>query len=518
VRVHDFLSYWAVNAPERVCVEDGARTLTYRDTEERARRVAVVLTGLGVARGARIAVLAKNSVEWAPLYYGAFKVGAVPVPLNFRLHPREWAYQLADSSSAVVLVQEPFLDGIDQIRHEFPDVTFVAIGAQREGWKDYEELLANADPDSFVDPGITESDDLYQMYTSGTTGRPKGAIITHGAGLANLVQIRTFLPLSPGEGTLLVAPLFHAAAAVSLFWYVSCGATVHVQPDFDPEACLDLLASGDVASATFVPAMIQMIVNLPSATERDYSGLRNMIYGASPIAEEVLRKALGIFSCDFVQGYGQTECCSTLTFLGPEEHRRALQGEPHLLLSCGRPVVGTDIRIVTSDGDVAAVGEVGEILARGPQVMRGYWNLPEATEATLAGGWLHTGDAGYLDEGGHLYISDRVKDLIVSGGENVYPREIEDVLMRLEGVLDVAVIGVPHEKWGEAVKAVVVGREAEALTAEEVIAHCKSELAGFKVPGSVDFVVELPRNATGKVLKTTLREPYWAGHARRVAG
>lgn len=517
MRVHDFLTYWSINTPDRVCVEDGSTSFTYREVEQRSTRFAAALAGLGLRSGDRIALLSKNAAEWATLYYGAFKAGVVPVPLNFRLHPREWSYQLQDSGARAIFVGPEFVGGIDSIRDEVPIERFVSIIGQPDLWLSLQTLLDGAG-DRTVAAAVDEDDDLYQMYTSGTTGRPKGAVITHKAALANLTQIRTFLPLYQGEGTLLVAPLFHAAAAVSLYWYIACGATVHVQPDFDPEKCLRLLADGSIASATFVPAMVQIIVGLPSAEQHTYPQLRNIIYGASPIGEKTLRKALDVFDCDFIQGYGQTECCSTLTFLGPDEHRRALAGEDRLLLSCGRPVVGTDVRITDSLGIDLPQGQVGEILARGPQVMRGYWNLPDATEATLADGWLHTGDAGYQDEEGYLYISDRVKDLIVSGAENIYPREIEEVIAKLPQVIDVAVIGVPHEKWGETVKAIVVQSGEAQLVADDVIDYCRTQLASFKVPRSVDFIDALPRNATGKVLKTTLREPFWQDHTRRVGG
>jgi acyl-CoA synthetase (AMP-forming)/AMP-acid ligase II len=225
-----------------------------------------------------------------------------------------------------------------------------------------------------------------------------------------------------------------------------------------------------------------------------------------------------VFGCDFVQVYGQTESCAALTLLGPEDHHRALAGEPGLLLSCGRPMVGSEVAVVDGDGKTVEPGTIGEIVARGPQVMRGYWNLSEESAATLAGGWLHTGDAGHLDEEGFLYISDRVKDLIVSGGENIYPREIEDVLHGIPEVTEAAVIGVPDQRWGEAVKAIVVLRDGTALTEDEVIGYCRGHLAGYKCPRSVDFVRELPRNATGKVLKTELRAPYWEGQRRRVGG
>ena len=240
-------------------------------------------------------------------------------------------------------------------------------------------------------------------------------------------------------------------------------------------------------------------------------------YGASPIAAETLRRALEVFGCDFAQGYGMTETTAALTFLSAEDHRRALAGEENLLLSAGRPLPGTELRIVEEDDQPVPNGTVGEIVGRGDQIMKGYWNLPEATEEALRGGWMHTGDAGILDDEGFLFIQDRVKDMIVSGGENVYPREVENALFEHPAVADVAVIGVPDEKWGETVKALVVVREGADVTPDDLVEFCKGQLAGYKRPRSVEFIPELPRNASGKVLKKDLREKYWEGHDRRVS-
>ncbi len=249
---------------------------------------------------------------------------------------------------------------------------------------------------------------------------------------------------------------------------------------------------------------------------RNFDKLRMIVYGASPIAADVLRKALEVFRCDFAQGYGMTETTAALTFLSPADHRRALESKPELLLSAGRPIPGTELRIVDDDGQPVPTGTVGEITARGDQLMRGYWNLSEATAEALRGGWMHTGDAGIMDEEGYIFIQDRVKDMIVSGGENIYPREIEDVLFQHPGLTDAAVIGVPDPKWGETVKAIVVKKEGQDVSAEDVLAFCRDKLGGYKQPRSVDFVTELPRNPSGKVLKKELREPYWKGHTRRV--
>jgi acyl-CoA synthetase (AMP-forming)/AMP-acid ligase II len=265
--------------------------------------------------------------------------------------------------------------------------------------------------------------------------------------------------------------------------------------------------------------MIQaLLVMVPDVAERKYEQLRQITYGASPIAEQTLRRAMEVFKCDFAQGYGMTETTAVLTYLFPEDHKRAVREEPGLLLSAGRPVVGTDVRVVDDDDQPVPTGEIGEIIARGPQLMRGYWNLADESAHALRGGWMHTGDAGTMDERGYIYIQDRVKDMIVSGGENVYPRVVEDVLFQHPAIADAAVIGVPDEQWGETVKAVVVLKEGASATDEEIIDFCRGRLGGFERPRSVDFIAVLPRNPSGKVLKRELREPYWKGHGRRVAG
>jgi fatty-acyl-CoA synthase len=264
--------------------------------------------------------------------------------------------------------------------------------------------------------------------------------------------------------------------------------------------------------------MIQFcLVGVPDVAARRYQALRLIIYGASPIAEQTLTRAIEVFGCDFLQAYGMTETTAAVTYLMPADHRRALAGEPKLLLSAGRPLPATEIRIVGEGGRILPSGEIGEIAARGPQLMRGYWNLAEATAEALRDGWMHTGDAGVLDDEGFLYVQDRTKDMIVSGGENVYPREVEDVLYRHPAVAEAAVIGVPDPKWGEAVKAIVVCKQGLTVGAEELMRFCDGRLAGYKRPRSLDFADVLPRNPSGKVLKRELREKYWTGHTRRVS-
>jgi acyl-CoA synthetase (AMP-forming)/AMP-acid ligase II len=315
-------------------------------------------------------------------------------------------------------------------------------------------------------------------------------VLSHAAVTANVTQVALAHPVLPGERGLVVAPMFHAAIIPSAFAVVCRGGALVIHDAFDPERVVRALAEERIVVTTLVPAMLAACLEHAG---RRFPALRSIYYGASPIAEATLRQSLDAFGCDFVQSYGMTESAQALTFLSPEDHRRARDSEPALLLSAGRPALGTELRI----------GELGEILARGPQLMSSYWERPEATAETLRDGWLHTGDAGRIDERGYLFVEDRIKDLIVSGGENVYPRIVEDALHDHPAVAEAAVIGVPDERWGEAVKAVVVlGAEC---TQDELIAFCRERLGGFERPRSVDFVAELPRTATGKVQRAAIR-------------
>lgn len=513
--VHEYVRYWARRAPDRVCVADGVRSWTYAEVDERANRFAAVLAELGVRDGDRFAVLARNRVEWAVLYAGGFAAGAVAVPLNYRHHPREWVHPLTDSGATVVVTESRYADAIDGL--DIPGVARrVLLDGECAGWHSLDELLEGCTaqaPVLRIDPEHT----LYQMYTSGTTGLAKGALLSHRAADANMTQIRTALSLTEDVRNMLVMPLFHTASAVNLFAGWTSGLAAHLVTDFEPERCAEFIEQRGITMASLAPAMIQaMLVGAPSLRERDYRDLRAVLYGASAINEQTLRAALEVFDCDFYQAYGQTEATAALTMLGPEDHRRALAGHPELLLSCGRPVVGTQVQVVDEHDAPLPPGRIGEIRAAGPQLMSGYVNLPAESVLALRGGWLYTGDAGYLDEDGLLYVADRVKDMIVTGAENVFPKEIEDVLYALTGVAEAAVIGVPSQRWGEEVKALVVPVVGVPITEESVIDWCRSRLAGYKCPKTVDLVPELPRTAAGKVLKRVLREPYWRDHARQV--
>jgi fatty-acyl-CoA synthase len=519
MRLHDFLDYQARERPHAEFAVEGARRVSYGQARREAERIAAALVGAGLGPGARVAFLAKNCLEYPLLFYGASRAGVVPVPLNYRLAAPEWEYILRDAGAELVIARGDLVAAADDLRTTLPGVRrWLAFGTPvPAGWEDFRAWVRDAPGEAPPSPA-TGDDDCYQMYTSGTTGRPKGAVIPHRAVAGNIFQASIALGGVAGERVLIVAPVYHAAAALTVFFTVSRGGTLVIQEDFVPSEVVRALSEEGIARTTLVPAMIQAcLVMVPDVASRRYDALRLVTYGASPIAEQTLRRAMEVFGCDFVQGYGMTETTALLTYLMPEDHRRALAGRPELLLSAGRAVVGTELRIVDAEDRPVPAGGVGEICARGPQLMRGYWNLPDATAEALRGGWMHTGDAGRLDPDGYLFIQDRVKDMIVSGGENVYPREVEEVLFHHPAVADAAVIGVPDAQFGEAVKAIVVLRAGATATAEEIMAFTRGRLGGYKRPRSVDFVEVLPRNPSGKVLKRELREPYWSGQTRRVS-
>ncbi len=516
--LHDTLDYRARELPDQSFAIHGARRISYRRAQALANRIAHALTAKGVAPGDRVALLSKNSIELAIWYYACSKCGVVPVPLNYRLAPPEWSYIVNDARAVLLFAQDALATALEPVRAELTSVRdFVALGDRVGGWESFEAFVASQ-PETKHEHRAAPDDDLYQMYTSGTTGRPKGAVLTQRAVMAQLHQFTLAIGGAPGDRALIVAPLYHAAACLTTFATVQTGGTLFIHDEFVPADVVRALSEEQIALAMLVPAMIQFcLVGVPDVAERRYDALRLLIYGASPIAEQTLRRAIDVFGCEFLQGYGMTETTAAATYLMPADHRRALAGEPQLLLSAGRPLLGTEVRIVDAEGHVLPNGVVGEIAVRGPQLMRGYWNLAEATAEALRDGWMHTGDAGIVDDEGFLFVQDRTKDMIVSGGENVYPREVEDVLYRHPAVAEAAVIGVPDPKWGEAVKAIVVAKPGTTIDASELMHFCDGQLAGYKRPRSVEFVEALPRNPSGKVLKRELREKYWVGHSRRVS-
>jgi len=515
IRAHDPLDYWARLQPDAEFAVMHGRAHTYGQALSMVDRMAGALAR-DLEPGQRVAILSRNSVEMLLLYYAASKAGVVPVPLNYRLATPELGYILGDCSAGVVLAAPEYTAQIDQLRGRCPAVRdAVVVGqAAEDNWLPWDAWLA--DPIDARGAVSRRHDEVMQIYTSGTTGRPKGAVLTQ-SGLSNLLhQWRICFPFGPNRRLLVVAPLYHVGGTFHSMHAIGHGGSVYLYADFDAAEVVRALDEEHIDTAFLVPAMIQKCLDVAGIERRSFASFRLLSYGAAPIGEAILRRALDVWHCDFVQAFGMTEC-PCITYLSPADHRRALAGQPQLLESTGRPGPGSDVKIVGEDGQDLPTGQVGEILGRGPQLMHGYWQLPEATAAALAGGWMHTGDAGCLDAEGYLFVKDRIKDMIVSGAENVYPREIEDVLLTHPSVVDTAVIGVPSEQWGESPLAFVVLKPGAEVAVDELIEFCRDKLAGYKRPRAVEVVAEIPRNASGKILKSALREPYWAGHKRGVS-
>ncbi|MDQ1373637.1 MAG: hypothetical protein QOJ09_975 [Actinomycetota bacterium] len=502
--------------PDRPALTYGDRTWTFGELDSRSSQVAQALAAEGVGPEDRVALLDKNSVEYFELLLGGGKLNAVNVAVNWRLAPPEVAQIVQDSQAKVFVVGQEFVPVLDQIEHELSTVkTFIVIGGH-DRHQDYEGWVAAQPAD---DPGVQSGPDdvAFQLYTSGTTGLPKGVMLTNRNLFALLPYAAPDWGFSEDSVNLVAMPLFHIGgsgyATVGLF--VGCHSIL--MREVDPVAMLELIPTKGVTNLFAVPAVLQFMLMVPGVEEMDFSTLQYIVYGASPISVEVLSKSIEVFKCNFIQAYGMTETTGAIVTLMPEDHDPH-GPNAHRLRAAGRPMHGVELRVVSADtGTDAGVGEVGEIWARTGQNMKGYWQKPEETAATVtADGWLKTGDAGYLDADGYLYIHDRVKDMIISGGENVYPAEIENALMSHPGIADVAAIGVPSETWGETVTAIVVKAEGADPSAEDIIAFSRERLARFKCPSSVAFVTELPRNPSGKILRRELRAPYWAGKDRSV--
>ena len=514
--VHHFLEYYARNTADAPCLSHGDTHLSYAEVNAVANQLANGFLELGIEAGQRVAVLGENSVEHCLLFMAASKVGAVAVPLNYRLAPAELAFVISDANARVLLVIEGMEPTLEALRERLPAAITIITRDQPDSLQ-WREWLA---PFSQQAPNVrTDKDDPFiQLYTSGTTGDPKGVVTSH----FNLLQLTLMNVIAtprrphPGSAGIVCAPLFHIGGAGSVVAGIFNGQHTLLHRVFEPRQLIEDMENNPVTSIFLVPAMIMAILQMPGIEERDFSQLETIFYGASPISETVLRRAMDVFQCQFVQMYGMTETTGTVVNLSPEDHRRALAGKPELLRSCGRPSVGVQIKVVDSGGHEVASGEVGEIWVKSETNMLHYYKLPQATADNLTDGWIHTGDAGYLDAEGYLYLKDRMKDMVVSGGENIYPVEVENALARHRAVADVAVIGVPDEQFGEALLAFVVTKPGLSLDLNEMIDFCRDEIAGYKIPRQLEIVEELPRNPSGKLLKKVLREPYWRERGRDI--
>jgi acyl-CoA synthetase (AMP-forming)/AMP-acid ligase II len=496
--------------PERIALTFADRETSYGALDRRASQVANGLIAAGLRPQSRVAILDKNHDSFFEIWFGAAKANAVLVPVNWRLAPPEIAFIVNDAEAEILFVGAEFLDTVAAIRDQLGGVRkIVVIDRDYMAWRHRQSA---ADPDL---PTVG-ADVCVQMYTSGTTGRPKGAQLTNTNLLTELSLLATmgdWARWTNSDVSLVVMPLFHiAGSGYAMAGFFNAAQNVLLR-EVVPQQILDAIGQYRVTKACFVPAVILFLTQCPGIRDADLSSLQLIIYGASPIPAALLRSALEVFRCKFAQVYGLTETTAAITCLPPEDHA---DPDSERLLSCGRALDGVEIRVVGTAGESLPPRQVGEIVCRTALVMKGYWKLPEETAKAFDGDWFHTGDAGYLDEAGFLYIYDRVKDMIISGGENVYPAEVESALYGHPAIADVAVIGVPDERWGEAVKAIVVLKPASQASVAEIIAYARERIAGYKLPKSIDFVAALPRTPSGKILKRELRERYWQGQERQV--
>ncbi|MGV9802170.1 class I adenylate-forming enzyme family protein [Mycobacterium sp. NPDC003449] len=502
--VSDLLDYWARATPDAHLARDDRRTITYQELRADARQLGRILVERGVIPGDRVAVLATNSIELLLGYFGAAYAGAAWVPVNTRLAAEERRYIIHNSGARVVLALADVLDDGDL--HDLEPITLVLRGSGPHNTVPVEEMVRVFHSDADL-PVIDADFDAFQVYTSGTTGRPKGAVITHAAALANWSRWQMMgIRLDPGDQLHLSLPANLAAGMYVCMNAIYNGACIQLEKKFDAKATLTALECG-AAATSLVPTMISSCLQVEGGVDRNYPRLKWILTGAAPISVQLLRRAIERFDCGFFQGFGQTEA-PNVTMLTPWDHQLAITGRPEILETVGKVQPGVEVRLEDSDGAPVQQGHVGEICVRADSVMRGYWQDDSLTHDTQRGGWHHTGDVGVFDGDGYLRVVDRIKDMIITGGFNVYAREIERVIETMAEVAQVAVIGVPHEHWGEEVRAIVELNSKSSLSGEDILQVCRRGLAGYKVPKAVDFVDDMPLSANGKILKLVLRERY----------
>jgi acyl-CoA synthetase (AMP-forming)/AMP-acid ligase II len=504
------LSRSARRLPRKTALVFEGERLSYRELNERSNRLAHALIGLGARCGMKIGLLSRNCTGFVVSHFGVAKSGATLVPLNFMLAPRELEYVIRHSDAEVLIFSEEFEATVDALRPGLAAVKrYVAMGCSPPWAHHWEDLLTSGPTE---EPGVdVREDDAYTlMYTSGTTGRPKGVVSSHRARVEVSLQGVIDYQMREEQVTVLALPMFHMGGLNTCFTsHVLSGATVVLMRKFDVE---ELLRNAEKEHATFLflaPSPMYSIIDSPLLAKYDHSSVRFWMYGGAPMPQEIFRKAAErLPRVRFIQGYGSTEA-GQLTVVRPEEH-------PARAHTAGSPCCLADVRVVDREGREVALGEVGEIVARGPQIMTEYYKQPEETAESLRGGWFHTGDLARVEAGNFLTIVDRSTEMIVSGSENIYPKEVEEVLYMHPAVQDAAVFGIPDEKWGESVCAAIVVKAGERVTAAQLIEFCRANLAGYKKPRVVEFVDALPRTSIGKIAKSELREPYWRGRERKI--
>lgn len=503
--------------PDETAVIFRELRFSYLDLDRRTNRLARGLTALGLQKGDRVAVYSWNRHEILELEVACYKTGLVKVPINARLSAREAVHVVNDSGASVVLADSHHAETLAPVMEQMPSVRVVLeTGAAGSGTRDYEAFLEQQ-PEVFHPADVSEDDIAVLHYTSGTSGKLKAAVQTFGNRTA-FIRKTFMIPggqTGPGDIFALIGPITHATG-MNIMPLLFTGGCALILEKFDVEQFLQLVEREKVTHTFMVPTMINMVLNHPRLPEYDTSSLKRIVYGAAPMSPTRVSQAIERFGPILVQGYGAGETTSIITVLTEKEHEEALRMNEKRLASCGRPRFDTEVRILDEDGREAAVGEIGEIVVRGPDIMQGYWQAPELTAEVLKEGWYYTGDLAKTDEDGFIYIVDRKKEMIISGGFNIYPTEIESVLYTHPAVFEACVIGIPDRKWGEAVKAFVVLKEDKVVSEDELIDYCAGQLAGFKKPGSIEFVNTLPKNPNGKIVRRLVREKYWSEEERRV--
>jgi acyl-CoA synthetase (AMP-forming)/AMP-acid ligase II len=520
MNVSQLLTKSARTFPENLALVHGPKSLTYAQFDSRVNRLANALYRLGVKQGDNVAVMQHNYPETLESIFACFKAGCACVPINFRLHPNEFAFIIDHAEAKAVILSPEFNEAFVSIRDRIPNARYlITLSDAEDELLDYEKMIS-AESDQFRDVDPKPDDLAWLFYTSGTTGMPKGAMLTHRNLMA--MTMNFYADICPGFGPddviLHAAPLSHGSGLYSLP-NIGKAATniILASKSFDPKLVLKTIQEYRVTNMFVAPTMIKLMVESSAVDRYDHGSLSALNYGGAPMLVEDLKQAMTKLGPCLVQLFGQAESPMTLTYLPHRDH--VLDGSPEQmkrLASSGLQRTDVEIKIFDGNDKELPPGETGEIVTRSDLVMKGYWRNPKATEETIKNGWLHTGDMGYMDERGYLFIMDRSKDMIISGGENIYPREIEEVLIKHAAIREVAVIGIPDPKWGEAIKAVVSLLPGQSATEEELIIFCRNNIASYKKPKSVDFVDELPKNSYGKVLKRDLRVKYWKDKERKV--
>jgi len=505
----------AAATPAKVAIIFEGERQSYADLQDQVLRCVAALRAQDVAAGDRVGWLGLNHPDYVVAMFACFRIGAVLVSINARLVAREIAYILGDAGIGLLISEAQFLAVAEEARVAAGVETIVLIDAPHAGRPAFDDWIAGFAPDNFVHPAVAE-DIALQLYTSGTTGFPKGALLSHRALLGTIgkgaMTGEAWSRWDEADVCLVAMPLFHIGGTGWALHALHAGATMVILPRPDIAGIVGAVANEGITKMFAVPAVLAAVLQYLESTSADLGSLTEMLYGASPIPLDVLRRSMAAFpNASFIQCYGATETSGTVVYLPPEDHDVAGNAR---MLGCGKPLPGNEIRIIDSDGRDLPLGTVGEVALRSVSNMSGYHRNPDATAKALVAGWYLTGDAGFVDADGYLTLFDRVKDMIVSGAENIYPAEVENVLHEHPAVADCAVIGVPDARWGEAVKAIIV-RKGD-VTAQELITFARQRIAGYKVPKSVDFIDVLPRNASGKILKKDLRAPYWPQDGRQV--